>query len=74
MKLSPKQVATREGISPALVYQWCDEGRLPHYRLGGQGRRGRILIDECDLDAFLESCKITQIHSSESLSADDDWP
>jgi excisionase family DNA binding protein len=58
MKLSVKQAAQRAGVSPALLYRWCEERRLPHYRLGGQGRRGRIQIEEADLDAFLESCKV----------------
>lgn len=58
MKLTPKQVAEQEGVSQALIYQWCQEG-LPHYRLGGAGRRGRIMIDSSDLVAFLESCKFT---------------
>ena len=38
--------------------RWPWERRLPHYRLGGQGRRGRILIEEADLEAFLETLKV----------------
>jgi hypothetical protein len=41
-----------------LVYRWCAERRLPHYRLGTRGRRGRILIDPDDLDAFLKTLKV----------------
>jgi excisionase family DNA binding protein len=59
MKLSPKECAQRAGVSVALVYQLCDERRLTHYRVGGRGRRGKILIDPEDLEAFLESCKVT---------------
>jgi excisionase family DNA binding protein len=59
MRLTPEQAAERAGVSRNLVYRWCEERRLPHYRLGGRGRRGRILIDEGDLEAFLERCKIT---------------
>jgi excisionase family DNA binding protein len=58
MRLSIRQVAQRAGVSLALVYRWCEERRLPHYRLGGLGRRGRIQVEEADLDAFLESCKV----------------
>jgi excisionase family DNA binding protein len=57
-KLTVKQAAERAGVSPALVYRWCQEQRLVHYRLGGQGRRGKILIDPADLDAFLKSLKV----------------
>lgn len=31
---------------------------LPHYRMGGKGKRGKILIEEASLDAFLQSCKV----------------
>lgn len=57
--LTVKQAAKRIGVSPALIYQWCDERRLPHFRCGGSGRRGRILIDETDLDNFLQSMRVT---------------
>lgn len=57
--LTVKQAAVRAGVSSALVYAWCEERRLAHYRCGGQGRRGKILIDPADLDAFMESCKVT---------------
>ncbi len=58
MKLTVKEAAERACVSAALVYQWCEEKRLPHYRMGQQGRRGKILIDESDLDAFLASLKV----------------
>jgi excisionase family DNA binding protein len=58
MKLTVRQAAERAGVSSALVYQWCHEHRLPHYRVGGRGRRGKILIDPADLDAFLASLKV----------------
>jgi hypothetical protein len=56
--LSVKAAAVRAGVSAGLVYLWCAERRLVHVRCGGKGRRGRILIDESDLAAFLENCKI----------------
>jgi len=34
MKLTIKQVAEREGVSPSLVYQWCEDRLLVHYRYG----------------------------------------
>jgi excisionase family DNA binding protein len=58
MKLTPREAARRAGCSLSLIYQLCDERRLPHYRLGGRGRRGRILIEESDLDAFLAGCRV----------------
>lgn len=60
MKLTVKDVVDRlEGkVSTAMVYQWIDEERLPHYRLGGDGRRGKILVDEGDLNRFLEECRV----------------
>ena len=58
MNLTIKQAAARAGVSANLVYRWCQEKRLAHYRLGARGRRGRILIDPGDLDAFLETLKV----------------
>ena len=37
--LTVKQAAKRAGISESLVYEWCAEGVLPHYRFGRKGRR-----------------------------------
>jgi excisionase family DNA binding protein len=54
--LTTKQAAERAGVSPALVYAWCREGRLPHMRLGRTGKRGAIRIAEADLDALLQAC------------------
>lgn len=55
--LTPKQVAERIGVSPSLVYQLCTEGLLPHFRIGGKGKRGRLIIKAGDLDQFVESCR-----------------
>ena len=54
--LTPKQVAERVGVSDSLVYEWCAQGLLKHYRFGGKGRRGCIRIEEADLAAFLAAC------------------
>jgi excisionase family DNA binding protein len=57
-KLSVKEAAESAGVSSALIYQWCDERRLTHYRPGGKGKRGKILINPRDLDEFMESLKV----------------
>jgi excisionase family DNA binding protein len=56
--LTVKQVAERLRISASLVYSWCEDQILPHYRMGGKGKRGKILIEEAVLDAFLQSRKV----------------
>jgi excisionase family DNA binding protein len=56
--LTVKQVAERLRISPSLVYSWCEDHLLPHYRMGGKGKRGKILIEEAALTAFLQSRKV----------------
>jgi excisionase family DNA binding protein len=56
--LTVKQAAERASVSPALVYQWCEERRLIHYRVGGKGKRGKLLIDAADLDNFMESLRV----------------
>ena len=42
-----------------MIYQWTTvEKRLPHFRLGGRGKRGAIRIDLADLDAFILAQKV----------------
>src|SRR4051812_39596573 len=53
--LTVKQAAEAAGVSDSLVYEWCSEKLLPHYRFGTKGKRGKVMIDEKDLDAFLAS-------------------
>jgi excisionase family DNA binding protein len=59
-KLTVKEAGVVVGVSPALVYQWCQEQRLRHYRFGGEGKRGRILIDLADLEEFMRQCLVDQ--------------
>jgi excisionase family DNA binding protein len=56
--ITPKEAAENLGVSPSLIYQWLDERRLVHYRFGGEGRRGRILIDPADLHQFMRKCRV----------------
>ena len=69
MKLTASQAAKLAGVSRSLIYQLCEERRLPHLRLGTKGRRGRILIEEFDLLTFLEECRIEQEPGSEKIKA-----
>jgi excisionase family DNA binding protein len=71
MKLTAKQAAELARVSVNLIYQLCEERRLPHFRVGGQGRRGKILIEEADLAAFFESCRVMP---SAEEDPDDEWP
>jgi len=57
-KVTIKQAAERTGLSTSLLYQICAERRLPHFRLGREGKRGKILIEEVDLEAFLAAARI----------------
>lgn len=56
--LTPKEAAERAKVSKSLIYTWCDERRLPHIRAGKLGKRGRILIKEDDLDAFMRGLQV----------------
>jgi excisionase family DNA binding protein len=55
--LTVKQVSQRLRVSASLVYSWCEDHLLPHYRMGGKGK-GKILIEETALAEFLQSCKV----------------
>jgi excisionase family DNA binding protein len=57
MKLTPKQAAEKARVSLSLIYQWCQDRALVHYRFGRKGKRGRIRIEDADLEAFLATCK-----------------
>ena len=67
--LTVKQVAARLRVSDSLVYSWCEDHVLPHYRMGGKGKRGKILIDEAELDVFLQSRKVEN-GAGESVALD----
>lgn len=56
--LTVKAAAALVPTSPSLVYQWCGERRFPVYRVGGRGKRGKILIDEAEVRAFLEALRV----------------
>lgn len=56
--LTIKDAARLLGVSPSLVYEWCREQLLPHYRYGGSGRRGKIMISLADLDLFKQQCRV----------------
>ena len=59
MKMTPEEASARGRVSVSLIYAWCKAGALPHYRLGRAGKRGKIVIDEGDFDAFLEQMKVS---------------
>ena len=56
--LTVKQAALRLGVSMSLVYLWVESRQLAHYRAGANGRRGKILIADADLVAFMENLKV----------------
>src|SRR5262245_20580936 len=53
-----KQAATYAGVCPSIIYGLCAAQSISHYRVGGKGRRGKIVIHKTDLDAYLESCRV----------------
>ena len=55
--MNVRDASKRLEVSASLTYQLCREGRLPHVRIGGRGRRGKIVIKESDLASFLASVR-----------------
>ena len=60
MLLNVPEAAERANVSESLIRRWTTlEKRLPHFRLGGRGKRGKLVIDSSDLDSFLDTLKVT---------------
>jgi excisionase family DNA binding protein len=57
MMLTPRAAAVRIGVSSSLIYQLCKQGVLRHFRFGGKNKRGKLMIDEADLAAFIDRCR-----------------
>jgi len=57
MLLTPKEAKERLRISLSLVYQLVDERRLKAIRIGGEGKRGKVLIEESEIERFVRQLK-----------------
>ena len=60
--LNAKEVCAMLGIGKNTLYEWCDQGLIPHKRVGGkidevtgERRRGRILFSEKRVLEWLEN-------------------
>ena len=51
--LSTARAGRLLGMSAVAVYRLIDQGQLPAYRMGRV-----IRLRPCDVDAFIESCRI----------------
>ncbi len=55
--MNVEEAAKRLEVSKSLMYRLVQEGRIPHLRIGQNGRRGCIRISEEDIKRFLETVK-----------------
>ncbi len=55
---SIKDAATVIGVPPSTLRTWVLEGRLPRIKVPTPGGRGRVLLRESDLAAFLDECRV----------------
>lgn len=55
--MTVKEAAKRLEISLSLCYALCEQGRLGHHRIGGAGRRGKIIITEADIETYIKSLR-----------------
>lgn len=62
--LTAKQAAARACVSLSLIYGLLQKGRLPALRVGVRGK-GKWLIHPEDLDAFLATCKLSELAAPE---------
>jgi len=56
--LTIRQAALKACVCESVVRGWVRDGRLAHYRLGGRGKAGKILIAAEDLDGRLANFKV----------------
>jgi excisionase family DNA binding protein len=56
--MTAKQASETLGVSLSMVYQLAREGRLPHFRIGLAGRRGKLIFDDEGIRRFKESCRV----------------
>lgn len=56
--MTAKQASEAMGVSVSMIYQLCAENRLPHFRVGATGRRGKVIIEPEGIQRFLESCRV----------------
>jgi excisionase family DNA binding protein len=53
--LTVREVATTLRVSPSLVYQLIEAGKIACHRIGTG--RGAIRVSSADLDAYLQGCR-----------------
>ncbi|MBA4190923.1 MAG: hypothetical protein C0467_23285 [Planctomycetaceae bacterium] len=57
--LSVSEAALHATVCETMIRNWVADRTLPHFRVGSQGRRGKILISVEDLDQLLANFKVT---------------
>jgi excisionase family DNA binding protein len=68
--LSPADISTRYSVSRSTTYAACRSGMLAHYRVPSKkGVKGKYLIKESDLLAWLETLKSSGSASPPSAPA-----
>lgn len=60
--LTIREASERIGLSESAVRQLCQAGQLRHRRVGA--RRGRIRIDELDLQSYLDAAVVLPLPCS----------
>lgn len=68
-RLTVQQAADLVPTSPSMVYQWVKERRFAVLRVGGRGRRGRILIDADVFERFLKTLTVEPSEASAPASS-----
>lgn len=56
--LSVPEVAERLSVTERFVRRLVFEKRIPYTKLG-EGKNGHVRIAEADLNAYIESCRVT---------------
>jgi len=55
--IGAEELAQNLSISPQTLYAWARKKKIPHFRLGGGARVGRILFDPQEIEKWLKDNK-----------------
>jgi hypothetical protein len=69
--MTVKEAAKKYRMSQTMICQLCRDRRLAHIRVGREGKRGRIFIEEKDMKMMLKRFRV-EVHPLLQFSESDE--